>query len=127
MRKIGFALRAFPGLAVTDRVDGFAGRCDERDGDERALCLSFDRERSGDFFFFPAAGWIVEEETERLAAAHGSLHDYDRNVPVLLLPFGRTRHAPASAPGAVMSLAEIAPLVASWLGVTPPSQLSGTP
>jgi hypothetical protein len=44
-------------------------------------------------------------------------------VPVLLLPFGRSPHAPAQAPGPELSLADIAPLVATWLGVTPPGQL----
>ncbi|HEY5926195.1 MAG TPA: alkaline phosphatase family protein, partial [Kofleriaceae bacterium] len=85
-KKIGFALKAFPGLAVAERTDAFAGRCDERKGDDRALCLSIDPERSGDFFYLPARGWIIEEESERLATGHGSLHDYDRDVPVVLLP-----------------------------------------
>jgi hypothetical protein len=122
MRKIELALRAFPGLAIAERAQAFLGRCDERTGDARAVCLSLDAERSGDFIFFPARGWIVEEETERYATGHGSLHDYDRDVPVLLLPFGRTRHAPQTSPGTTMSLGEVAPLVASWLGVTPPNR-----
>src|SRR5690606_32263017 len=118
------ALRAFPGLAVADRTDAYAGRCDERRGDARAVCLAIDPERSGDFTYLPAAGWIFEEETERYATGHGSLHDYDRNVPVLVLPFGRTPHAPAVAPAAqLMPLTEVAPLVASWLGVVAPTQL----
>jgi hypothetical protein len=124
MKKIGFALRAFPGLEVTDRVDAVTGRCDERDGDARALCLTFDRERAGEFFYLPAKGWIIEEESDRLATGHGSLHDYDRNVPVLLLPFGRTRHPPLTAAGGEMSLTEIAPLVAGWLGVPAPHTLT---
>lgn len=122
-KKIGFALRAFPGLAFTAGLDAVAGRCDEREGDARVLCRSFDPERSGDFVYLPARGWIIEEETERLATAHGSLHDYDRDVPVLLLPFDRTPHAPAQAPGPELSLGDIAPLLARWLGVTPPAQL----
>lgn len=121
MRKIGFALRAFPGLAVADRTDAFAGHCDQRQGDARALCLAIDVERAGEFMFLPAKGWIVEEETERFATAHGSLYDYDRNVPLIVLPFGRTPHAPQTTPGEVMSLAEVAPLLASWLGVAPPN------
>jgi hypothetical protein len=123
MKKIGFALRALPGLAFTDRVDAVIGRCDERQGDARALCLSFDRERAGEFFYLPAKGWITEEADDPLATAHGSLNDYDRNVPVLLLPFERTPHAPATTPTGEMSLTEIAPLVASWLGVPSPTTL----
>jgi hypothetical protein len=123
MKKIGFALRALPGLAFVDRVDAVTGHCEDRDGDARALCLSFDADRAGEFFYLPANGWIIEEEDERLATAHGSMNDYDRNVPVVLLPFDRKAHAPAAAPGAELSLTEIAPLIASWLGVTPPTQL----
>lgn len=124
MRKIVFALRSFPGLAIADRTDAYAGRCDERSGDARAICLSIDPERAGDFVVLPKAGWVIEEETERLATGHGSLHDYDRNVPVILLPFGRTQHAPQSAPTVEMSLADVAPLVASWLGVPAPASLN---
>ncbi|HEX5063240.1 MAG TPA: hypothetical protein VFV99_27880, partial [Kofleriaceae bacterium] len=123
MKKILFALRAFPGIAIADRTDAVTGDCDKRDGDDRALCLTLDRERSGEFFFMPAKGWIMEEEDERLATAHGSLNDYDRNVPVVLLPFDRKPHDPVAAPGPELSLAEIAPLIASWLGVQSPTQL----
>ena len=66
---------------------------------------------------------IIEEEDERLATAHGSLNDYDRRVPVILLPFGRTRHEPQTVPNADISLADVAGLVASWLGVPAPSSL----
>ncbi|HEY5947442.1 MAG TPA: alkaline phosphatase family protein [Kofleriaceae bacterium] len=123
VKKIVFALRAFPGLAAVDRVDAFAGHCADRQGDARALCLTFDAERSGEVFYLPAKGWIVEEEGERLATAHGSLHDYDRNVPVVLLPFGRKPHPPVALPGAELPLTDVAPLLAGWLGVTPPTAL----
>jgi peptidoglycan/xylan/chitin deacetylase (PgdA/CDA1 family) len=122
-RKIIAALRAFPGLAVVDRSDAYGGNCDARTGDARALCLGIDTERMGEFIYAPAAGWVIEEEDERLATAHGSLHDYDRNVPVILLPFGRASHAPQTTPGAEMSLVEVAPILARWLGVTAPTAL----
>ncbi len=114
-KKIVFALRSFPGLAVADRTDAYAGHCEDRSGDAKAICLAIDPARSGEFIYAPAAGWIIEEEDERLATAHGSLNDYDRNVPVILLPFGRTTHAPQTTPGVEMSLTEIAPLVTRWL------------
>ena len=114
-KKIVSALKAFPGLAFADRTDSVAGHCDDRKDDERALCLSFDPERSGDFFYFPAQGWIVEEEGERLATAHGSLNDYDRNVPVVLLPFDRKPHPPLAVPGPVIPLTDVAPMLEQWL------------
>lgn len=55
-KKIGFALRAFPDLAFTAPLDAIAGRCDQRDGDARVLCRTFDPERSGDFVYLPARG-----------------------------------------------------------------------
>jgi hypothetical protein len=113
--KIVVALRAFPGLAVVDRADAFTGHCDDRKGDDRALCLTLDPERSGDIIYLPAPGWIIEEEGERLATAHGSLHDYDRNVPVLLLPFDRKPHAPVAVPGPELPLTDVAPLIKRWL------------
>jgi hypothetical protein len=115
--KIVFALRAFPGLDVVDRADAFSGRCNERTGDDRALCLTLDPARSGDIIYLPARGWIIEEEGERLATAHGSLHDYDRNVPVLLLPFDRKPHPAVAMPGPELPLTDIAPLIKQWLGI----------
>lgn len=123
MRKIVFALRAFPGLVLADRADAYAGRCTERTGDEQAVCLAIDPERSGDFIFVPAPGWILYEEADPYATAHGSLTDADRNVPVLTLPFGRTSHAPLTAPTGELSLGDVTPLVARWLDVTPPADL----
>lgn len=115
------ALRAFPGLERVDRVANFAGHCDKRTGDDRALCLCFDPERSGDLFYFPANGWIFEGTDDHAATAHGSLHDYDRNVPVILLAPGRTRHAAQESPSAgEFAMTDVATTLAEWLGVTPP-------
>jgi hypothetical protein len=123
-KKIIFALRSFPGLAVVDRTDAFAGNCDSRSDEARTICLALDLQRSGELFYVPAPGWIIDDDDERLATAHGSFHDYDRLVPVFVLPPGRTRHAPGVAPtGPELSLAEIAPLVAGWLGVPAPATL----
>nr|HEX4318361.1 alkaline phosphatase family protein [Kofleriaceae bacterium] len=124
IRKMIYALRSFPGLEHVDRTDALAGDCDKRRGDARAICLALDPERSGEIAFFPAAGWVMEETDEPLATAHGSLHAYDRRVPLIVLPPGRTRHAPlAASDGVVVQMTEIAPLLAGWLGVTPPNKL----
>jgi hypothetical protein len=114
-KKIAFALEAFPGLGASGLVEEVAGHCERKQGEDRALCLSFDPERSGEFFFWPAKGWIIEEEDERLATAHGSLNDYDRNVPVVLLPFDRKPHPALAVPGPELSLADIAPMIKQWL------------
>lgn len=116
------ALRAFPGIEQVGRVADFTGRCDARKGEARELCLTFDRERSGELFYLPAPGWILEDKAWPAATAHGSLHDYDLLVPVILLPPRRTRHAPASAPEpGELPMTDIAPTLARWLGVPAPA------
>ena len=117
------ALRALPGIERVGRVADLAGHCDARRGDDRALCLAFDRERSGELFYMPARGWILEDK-EPAATAHGSLHDYDRDVPVIVLAPRRSRHAPAAAPlPGDFAMTDIAPLLARWLGVPAPASL----
>ena len=118
------ALRAFPGIAVADRVASVAGHCDTRTGRVRALCESFDPGRAGDLFYEPARGWILQGRTEHEATAHGSLNDYDRLVPVIVLAPGRTRHLPETAPlPGEVDMTAIAPRLAHWLGVTSPTKL----
>ena len=115
------ALRSFPGIERVGRVADFAGHCDARTGDARVLCLTFDPERSGDLFYMPAKGWIMQDDDEPLATAHGSMHDYDRLVPVILVPPTRTHHAPQSTPSpGELPMMQIAPTLAKWLGVAPP-------
>ena len=60
-KRVMFGLSAFPGIAQVGRVADFAGHCETRTGDAQALCLTFDPERSGDLFYVPAAGWIVQD------------------------------------------------------------------
>jgi hypothetical protein len=120
IKKIEYALRSFPGIARAGRVDTFAGNCETRTGDDKALCLTFDPQRAGEVFYMPAKNWIMQEDGDHYATAHGSLNDYDRDVPVLLLPFGRTKHAPDAKPRDEVPLEDIASLVSAWLGVAPP-------
>jgi hypothetical protein len=88
------------------------------------LCLGLDRERSGEVYYQPAAGWLFETADEPMAASHGSGHDYDRRVPVVMLPAGRTRRAPATAPdGELVPIERVAGTIAGWLGVTAPAAL----
>ncbi len=97
-KRVIAALSAFPGIERVGRVADFAGRCETRTGLAFRLCVSFDPERSGDLFYLPAAGWILQDDIEPLATAHGSMQDYDMLVPVIIVPPGRKHHAAASAP-----------------------------
>ena len=122
-KRVMFGLRAFPGIAQVGRVADYAGHCETRTADALALCLAFDPERSGDLFYLPKPGWVFVDAVEPAATAHGSLQDYDRLVPLILLDPERAKHAPATAPGSVVELVRVAPILARWLGVPPPTTL----
>ena len=124
LKKIMFALRSYPGIELVAKTADFAGRCDTRTGAAAAYCLMLDPERSGEIFFLPKRGWIFQEQAEPLATAHGSFHDYDREVPVIVLPPGRRAHAALAKPdAAVIPMVRIASILAGWLGVPPPLSL----
>ncbi len=122
IKKIIYALRSFPGIERVERTDAFAGNCAERTGDAFMLCQMLDPERSGEIFFLPKRGWILMSESH--ATAHGSWHDYDRQVPVIMLPPGREPHAPLATPDdAMIQMIRISTVLARWLGITPPMSL----
>ncbi|HTR53332.1 MAG TPA: alkaline phosphatase family protein [Kofleriaceae bacterium] len=123
-KRVMDALRALPGIASVGRTADFIGHCEQRRGDARALCATFDAERSGELFYMLASGWILEDEDERTATAHGSLHDYDRLVPLIVVPPDRARHAPATAPMPERyPMTDVAPTLARWLGIAPPQSV----
>ncbi|MFN0247996.1 MAG: alkaline phosphatase family protein [Kofleriaceae bacterium] len=124
VHKILLALRAQPGIAMADRVESFAGNCITRTGDAFGICMMLDPERAGDLFYLPASGWIVHDAGEPTAVAHGSWNLYDREVPVIMLPFGRTSHTRATgASTTTIQMVRIATVLAGWLGVTSPTNL----
>jgi Type I phosphodiesterase / nucleotide pyrophosphatase len=127
-QKVIFALRAFPGIEEAGRVSDFAGHCDQRTGRAFALCMTFEPSRSGQVYYLPAKGWIFEDADEPEATAHGSLHDYDTQVPVILMAPDRKPHERETGPEAgQIEMVRIAPLLARWLGVNPPSTLPRPP
>ncbi len=130
------ALRAAPPIARAERTADLAGHCESRSGDELLICESLDPERSGEIYYQVKRGWILESLRDPLATSHGTLYDYDRQVPILTMPFGsrdregssssgkRPTHPMLTAPqGARLSMREVSRLVAHWLGVTPPTEL----
>jgi hypothetical protein len=120
------ALRAMPGIGYAERADAFPAdpvQCANLDGDRRAACRSIDRERSGEVFYTPAAGTILYKAEWVDAIAHGSLNDYDRDVPLVLLAPGV---APGNDAGAASPL-QVAPTLAALLGVAPPGAAQEPP
>ncbi|TMQ10321.1 MAG: hypothetical protein E6J90_36500 [Deltaproteobacteria bacterium] len=124
MTKIAYALRSFPGIARAEKTADFWGHCDTRTGDALLICLMLDPERSGEIFYLPARGWVFQDASEHVATSHGSLQPYDRLVPVILVPPGRTAHAALTAPDqTLLPMTRIATILAHWLGAPPPSSL----
>jgi predicted AlkP superfamily pyrophosphatase or phosphodiesterase len=122
--KILFALRSFPGLARVERTADVAGRCETRTGDAIPICLALDPTDSGEVFYMPARGWQLQERSELVATSHGSIYDYDRQVPVILVPPDRKPHAPLAAPSAAkLPMTRVSAILASWLGVAAPRTL----
>jgi Type I phosphodiesterase / nucleotide pyrophosphatase len=122
--KIVYALRSFPGIERAEKSAELWGGCENRTGDALVLCISLDPERSGEIFYLPAKGWVIEDADDRIATTHGSAQPYDRHVPVIVLAPGRRTHEALRAPsGAPMPMAQIAGTLAGWLGVQPPSAL----
>ncbi len=123
-QRVMYALRAFPGIERVGRVSDYAGNCDKRTGEALALCLTFDPERSGDLFYLPKRGWIVIDEDEPTATAHGSWYDYDQQVPLILIPPDRAKpHPRMTKPASAIEMVRVATLVSRWLGVTDPRSL----
>jgi hypothetical protein len=86
--------------------------------------MALDPERSGEVMYLPAPGWVLHDASELLATSHGSMQPYDRQVPVILVPPGRTPHAALAAPAPeALPMTRIATVLARWLGVTPPNEL----
>jgi hypothetical protein len=117
------AVAAMPGIDRASPAAALEGDCAHRAGDDRALCLSLDPERSGEIVYDPAEGTVLHKADWVDAISHGSLHPYDREVPLVLVGPGVT---PGDAADVVSPL-QVAPTFALWLGVSPPSGATEPP
>ncbi len=107
------ALAASPGVTkVFDRATLESSEPTD-DPDLRAWRLSYFPDRSGDFIVVTKRNWIYGARSE-IGTNHGSPHDYDRRVPVLLFGAGiRPGKYDTSA-----SPADLAPTLASLAGIS---------
>ncbi|MGB9625561.1 MAG: alkaline phosphatase family protein, partial [Phycisphaerae bacterium] len=86
-----------------------------------AIELSFHPERSGNVLIFPKPFWYLYHDPDCYAATHGSPYAYDTFVPVLVAGPG----IPVQIVNRTISPADLAPTVAAYLGVKPPSGCTG--
>lgn len=126
-QRVIYALKSFPGIERVGKVSDYAGDCDKRTGQAYILCITFDPERSGDLFYLPGRGWIMQDDDEPTATAHGSWQDYDQLVPLLLVPPDRTAHPPTTQPVSELEMVRVAGLMSRWLGVKDPRELPARP
>jgi predicted AlkP superfamily pyrophosphatase or phosphodiesterase len=79
----------------------------------RSAAFSYVPARSGDLVIVPKAGWIMQGRNVAAATNHGSSHDYDRRVPLVLIGGGiRTGRFQEEA-----TPADIAPTLAGLTGI----------
>ncbi len=106
------ALTAFPGMARVLRSDEIAdGRSDEL---MRAAAAGFVPGRTADLLLVPRRDWVIELRAENEATSHGTFHDYDRKVPILL----RGQRIRPGRYSARVTPADIAPTLAYLAGMT---------
>jgi len=100
-------------LAAGSRIDGpFFG----------AMQRAWHAEVSGDVQYVLKPYWMFQSSTS--IATHGSPYPYDTNVPILA--WGPRWVKPGRVDERV-EVVDIAPTVASWLGVAPPATSEGKP
>ncbi len=107
------ALRNIHGVQIAIPTAHIATGMPCQDSIPAELCAfvraAVDADRSGDIVVFPRRYWIFGSTP----ATHGTPHDYDRHVPLMLFGGG----IPAGTIAADVSPADIAPTLAQWLGL----------
>ena len=110
LRAVTDAILSSPGVWRVFRSDRLDSRHIGDDPVARAVQLGHFPHRSGDMIIVPKPYWIMSRD----ATTHGTLHGYDKRVPVILLGAGID-------PGQYLqdaSPADIAPTLAVLTGVT---------
>jgi hypothetical protein len=108
------AVTTIPGVARVLRKDMLSDR--SSDPMVRAAALTNFEGRSGDLIIVPKPNWPLGGRAVGEAGSHGSPHDYDQRVPVILFGAGikAGRYERAATP------ADIAPTLARVAGVQMP-------
>jgi hypothetical protein len=107
------AVQRVPGIGYAFRSDRACASDEPR---AAAVCRSIDPERSGELFFGPAPGSMIEDK-EGDPIAHGSSNDEDALVPVIVWAAG----VRAGRHEAEVSALQVAPTLAHLLRVKPPA------
>ena len=123
-RAVAVELNKFPGvaLAVSSSALQQAALPDMRL--YRAVLRNFHPKRSGDIFVVFEPGWFINDfDGLVVASTHGSPWRYDTYVPIVFAGHG----VPAQRIHRRVQTVDVAPTIAAYLGLKPPSGAVGTP
>jgi len=113
------AIAKLPGIASTGRVDQIDGRCRERSGLPRALCLSAFSAEAGELYVVPISGSLISDY--KSGTHHDAPFDDNRQVPIIVFA-PNVAHQTGEG-----TLLQVAPTVAALLRVPPPSGATDRP
>jgi hypothetical protein len=114
MERVIGTVVGIPGVARVLRNDEISAS--SRDPLLRAAAAGYVPDRTADLLIVPKRNWVIELRVENEATSHGTFHEYDRRVPILL----RGHRVRPGRSGARVTPADIAPTLAYLAGVTLP-------
>ncbi len=114
------AIKGIPGIDKSSVVltDEVSGNCETRTGFEAMACLSLIPGESGHVFYAAEPNSIITEYA--VGINHGSPHDYDRQVPVIVYAPGDPRWSSPRTVSTPVSTLQAAPTLAELLGISAP-------
>jgi predicted AlkP superfamily pyrophosphatase or phosphodiesterase len=115
MATVQRAVEELPGVARVLRADQLSDT--SRDPIVRMAALSYSSGRSGDLLIVPEEYWFLSGRAVAAATTHGTHHEYDTHVPVIL--FGGAIKSGRSS--ARVTPADIAPTLGHLAGVRLPN------
>lgn len=118
--KVVEALRGYPGLGIVASSHELAANAKPAGVDDSTwyyVRMSYYEGRSGDIVYYPKRYWIISGNV----ATHGTPHDYDQWVPLMMLGGGITQRQSNDR----VSPVDVAPTLGKMLGIDMP-HIDGT-
>lgn len=121
-RTVAEELEKLPGIALAiGSTDIRKGLLDETPVN-RAVAANFHPDRSGDIYVVFEPQWFVNDfDGLTVAASHGSPWNYDSYVPLIF----SGHHVPAGKVVRRVETVDVAPSIAAYLGIKPPTGSQG--
>jgi predicted AlkP superfamily pyrophosphatase or phosphodiesterase len=121
-REVAEELRKFPGVAYAVSSDDLRAGAVARTPVTDAVLANFHEDRSGDIYVVFEPHWFVADfDGQSVTGSHGSPWPYDSHVPVIWLGPG----IEAGRIGRRVETVDVAPTIAAYLKVRPPSGARG--